>query len=282
MEKVTEIQQYKDLVKEIKGKFGRLDTNCMSGSRGMETPISKGTVSCETVPGGILFYVDEGMYLRLYYHLGKGAMFPRLTAPKPVLLEEPDNCDRRKEYLDGLFARAGGQGFEKVALNLMVSRNPAAEKDAVKEQYLSACRRIEENGFCVTDCMPGMEDDVLDLWKNHLKTTDIPEEHLNFSGDETQRVVCAVDREGHVKGVNWWQIRGRNCEIRHTVTAPDSYKKGIGYALVMAALADAADMGCSNAFTYISDVNYRSLGMYSKAGMAVNGKVSYQYMLKEQ
>ena len=108
----------------------------------------------------------------------------------------------------------------------------------------------------------------------------MPREHLDFADDASQNVVCVLDEKGHVAGVHWWKVSGASCELRHTVTHPDHYRKGVGSYMINRSLASALSAGCRSAYTFIDAENSRSLRMYDKLGLAPNGHRSFQFIKK--
>lgn len=269
--------ELKRLIGDLRLECGSLKTNApmfwtsQAGSPGQEP------LKYELHDGALLFFCDEGLYERLIYFVSDAGCLPMMNRVKSILIEEPLSD---QSWSSILFSRLEELGWCRVANNLQVSMSLDARGPEVSCGLSAAEERLRGKNMQIVECSADMVPEVLDLWSSLLKPTDVPMNHRNFLQDPTQKAACVVDGGGAVCGANWWKTDGRSCEIRHTVTAPDRHRCGVAYAMVLAALSSAIEEGCKSAFTYIDELNSRSLGLYGKVGMLPNGKVAVQYLLK--
>lgn len=280
MFQLKDIEQYKKLKGEAKDKLGKLSSNCFLTSGGMAAIIERQPVLYEVYDQGVVFYIDEGTYYRAFYFLDSEKGLPEMRQDKLVEIEEPDSNGRRSTYLMQFFQELEQAGWKRIARNIQVSSTLAERSQQIERDYQDALDAAAGQGFSIANCPKRHAARVVELWSTFLHETDIPAEHVNFADDPSQRVVVVLNDDDYVCATNWWRWQGGQCEIRHTVTDPAYYKRGLGYLLQCAAMKDALDNGCRTVFTYIDDRNYRSIGMFEKAGIVANGKTTVQYGLQ--
>ena len=273
------VEQVDELRRALAERVGKLRTNLTLGPGRISCAIERGMVRYEARPESLLVFKDEGAFELVYYYLAECEAFPRMTWEKPVVIEEIDQGGVNTAWREA-FARAlRDRGWRLAAANLQVAMDLSdgeGEIDALLERSSAALR---ERGLSFEECGTERADEVVALWREHLKATDVPADHFGFAGDASQNVVCVVDGEGSLCGVNWWRCAGRTCEVRHTVTVPDRQRQGIGLAMLAYTLDAARRAGCTRAYTYIDEENTRSLALYGKCGFSENGRSARQYVL---
>ena len=280
MEIVESIDQYKSLKSAVKQRCGSLASNFFLTSGGLSRILELQGLSYVEYPQGLVMFADEGTYYRAFYYLDPNRPLPDISQDKMVVIEELDNNGKRDEYLSDFFAKLEAGGWQRVARNVQVYSSLDNRGDEIRDKFRRAQDNLIEQGFHIEECPERHVDRVISLWKEWLRKTDLPSEHMGFIGDPSQTVICVLNDNDEVCGTNWWRLQGGVCEIRHTVTNPRFYKRGIGYAMQLVAMADAVDIGCRGVFTYIDDRNYRSLAMFEKAGIVENGRITVQYSLE--
>jgi len=280
-QKIASVEQLDNMRKQYKERLGGLDTNCYSGITSLADSIEAERVAVSLTEQGLLVFVDEGSYERLFYYLRKQNTdcFPRVSAAKPTVLEELDSSGRRGAYIELLGERLAASGWRMLARNLQVSSALDGRRTEIEASFQASKEGIMSQGLRLGLGTRENSDEVIHLWKQYLRPSDIPRIHLAFAEDENQRVICAINDQGAVCGVNWWSYRGLTCEVRHTVTHPDYLHRGIAYSLLMASLYAACQDGCAQATTFIDQENSKSLHLYEKAGITVNGRTSTQFLL---
>lgn len=283
MNKVTDYSEFQFLYKENKKRFSKIDTNCLFPGKIIRDSIANGQLFYRSFPEGLVLYIDEINLYRAYYFLDAECQLPDMSADKIILIEELDDQERRKEYLDKFRNKLETAGFFQESCNYQLEVDLLKNRDLICENYKNAFTRINISGL-LTTCEPNADqnEQILQLWKNSLKQTDVPISHTNFYNDNEQHVICVTDPQGNVCGVNWWTFRGNCVEIRHTVTHPNYYHKGIGNFIMSFVLNTALNEGVVIGMTYVEEQNYRSFGMMHKAGLKENGRVSYQFLLENK
>lgn len=279
MEKIETIEQFKALKTKAKELHGKLDTNCYLTNGGMESIMRVQNLYYAEFEQGLVLYADEGSYYRILYFLDSSQPLPDMRQDKMIEIEEPDSFGRRAKYLDAFFAKLEAAGWKRVARNVQVSSTLQDKAEQITSDYEGALQAVEVQGLHLVNCPERHADRVVELWRGWLHETDIPIEHVHFLDDPKQRVVVVLNDDDFVCATNWWRFAGKSCEIRHTVTDPAFYQRGLGYLLQCAAMKDALDNGCTSIFTYIDDTNYRSIKMFEKAGIVENGRTTVQYAL---
>lgn len=274
-------EQFKALYQAQKQLHGKLVSNCLLPGKTVQEALSRGTLYAKELPDGFVLYGREGeeaSFYTLYYFLKPEAEMSDLASDLPVLLEEPDANDRRAAYLSELEGRLDRVGFLRIAKNVLVEIAPDAVAQN-EERFAALAETYRLNGWKIVVDPHGTQlEEAFALWRAHLKPTDLPQGHFSTDTAETH-IVCVLDRDGSVIGVNRWETHDGICEIRHTVTRPDSLRKGIGTFLILYALKQAASDGMRTAFTYIDEKNVRSLAMYEKIGFRRTEKTCRQYLL---
>jgi len=280
MKQITSFEEYRRIHGAVKAGHEKLETNCSMTSSGLRAIIEDGVVLYEEVEQGLILYVDERSYYRVIYFLDPGMPLPDMRKEKSVSIEELDSNGRRRAYLDGFFGRLESAGWKRTAHNLCVEGNLGEMAAWVEDEFPRRADLLSARGLTLAPCTSRHVDAAIALWHDYLHMTDIPSEHLAFMGDEEQHVTCVLNADDQVCGVNWWSINGARCEIRHTVTDPGYYNQGLAYTMVLEALHEAVKAGCRIAYTYIDEVNYRSLALFEKLGIVPNGRTTTQYLLE--
>ena len=297
LDTIKTYEEYKALYKRTKARLRGMDSNCLLPGRTIRECLAQGDLYYMELPQGAALFIDEERYIRLYYYLDMEQPFPDLRCDKLLLLEEVDSNDRRKAYLDRLLPILRNAGYTLEAHNLQVEIYLPDHMEQIRAQYEKAAETIRANGLRAVyysaeeqpggaaneqpgGAAAGLYTEILDLWSKYLKPSDVPVTHTRFDRDREQVVLCVLDEPGRVCGVNWWIFRGTTSEIRHTVTHPGHYRKGIGNYMMLRALTDAAEHGCHLAIGYADVTNDKSLGMLEKSGFYKNGKESLQFVLE--
>lgn len=274
-------EQFKTLFREEKERRGKLFSNCLLPAKAVRKALSEGKVYVRKLEQGLALYSDEGKnapYYRLFYFFGENAEMTGLAMDKPVLLEEPDMNDRRAAYLSALQERLERAGFKKVAKNYVVEI-PVPQPAENTEKLRMLQEQMDARGYrTVVDPTGKQLEEAFALWRGFLKPTDLPQEHFEI-GKNGAHLVCLLDRNDKVCGVNRWETHDGACEIRHTVTSPDCLRQGIGNYLSLYVLEYAAKENARVGIGFFDETNYRSIAMLEKVGFKRSGKIILQYML---
>ena len=268
VKQVESLDDYKILVRKNKSRLGKAVTNCRLLSSAFLRPIESGRLFWERVPNGLVFLMDEGGYLNVFYHLREGSTLPSLNTGKVLLVEEVVRSGAQPSQL------LDSSGFTCVRQNL---------------QYSYTCENVMEEscpqnvtGHHLTRCEDeAMASQVISLWERHLAVFDVPADHLDFlaCGDT---VLCAVDNEGAVAGAYWWHDAGRTRNARHVVVGQAHRRKGIARALMLSCLFDARQTGILRVLTWISDTNAASIALHESIGYTRTGQEIWQYERDER
>ena len=280
---LSDYSEFKKLYETAKNNIGKPDTNCLFPGTVVKDGIRQEILYYRVFPEGLVLFLDEGNLYRVYYFLDSSKPIPDLSCGKTLLIEELDNNNRREEYLNSFAEKLTRSGFYLESRNIQFEINLAEKQQWIRDEYARALHRIESNGFSFT-VQPDHEqaEQVLEIWKNNLKPTDVPLSHTRFETDDEQSVVCVVDRDGRVCGTLWWINRGNYCEIRHIVTHPDHYRKGISNFTMLYSFMRASENGSKIVISYMDVHNENSILMHKRAGMTQNGKVSLQFILEAE
>ena len=269
MEPVTDLGQYKALIKEKKGQFLRILTNNMQLAGAMTPYIAEGRLFYEDFPQGLAFYLDEGQWYELTYYWDPEGMPGSFRQEKPVIAGEMIRNGSEESAESFL----GQNGFRRYRTNLQVER--VLNDTDVNAVY--AERKAADQGFTWRFCEDdALFEDVLDLWDGYLELGDVPLDHRLRHPED--RILCIFEGE-QLAAVNWWRNTRSGSEGRHTVTHRNYQHRGLAYAMLGLWCRYAAEAGARKAFTWINETNLPSLGLYSKAGFKENGRKSIQYIL---
>ena len=279
--KLINEEQFKTLFKEEKERRGKLVSNCLLPTKAVSKALAEGNVYVRKLPQGLALLCEEGKnapYYKLFYFFGEDSEMTGLRADKPVLLEEPDMKDRRAAYLSVLQERLERAGFKKVAKNYVVEIGIPQPKENT-EKFLALQEQMNERGYrTVVDPTGKQLEEAFALWRGFLKPTDLPQEHFEI-GKNGAHLVCLLDRNDKVCGVNRWETHDGVCEIRHTVTSPDCLRQGIGNYLSLFVLEYAVKEQARVGIGFFDETNFRSIAMLEKVGFRRSGKIILQYIL---
>lgn len=277
-------EQFKALFHEEKERRGKLFSNCLLPAKAVQKALSEGKVYLKQLQQGLALFCEEGdhaPYYRLLYFFEENAQMTGLGMDKPVLLEEPDRNDRRAAYLSNLEPRLERAGFRKVAKNYVVEIAVPQPKEN-KERLRSLQEQMDARGYrTVVDPSGKPLEEAFALWRGFLKPTDLPQEHFEI-GKNGAHLVCLLDQNDNVCGVNRWETHDGNCEIRHTVTSPDCLRQGIGMYLSLYVLEHAEQEHARVGIGFFDETNFRSIAMLEKVGFRRSGKIILQYLLSAQ
>lgn len=277
MEKVASLQAYKELVRAAKERAGRIDSNCVLMSSGMEPYIRERRLYARAYPEGLVLYADEGRYYELYYYWQPDAPLADFHADKPVSAVEVISPGKREAYAARMEEKLLAAGFRLFKTTLQLEADLTRLGYSPEEELARRMDELKAQGLSLRYCDETLLPQVQRLWEKYLDPMDVPCDHL--AEGENERILCVTDREDRVAAVKWWRCAGRTQEGRHTVTDPAWYRHGLGTTLLLAQFRYALEHGIAKNITWVSDENVRSLAMCQKVGLALNGKSSKQYIL---
>ena len=268
VERVESLDDYKSLVRENKSRLGKAVTNCRLLSSAFLGPIGDGRLFWERVPNGLVFLVDEGGYLNVYYHVQEGTALPSLNTGRVLLVEEVVRSGARPSQL------VASSGFLCVRRNLQYSLtcdNMAGKGDTQ-----------DVDGYRIARCTDdAMASQVVSLWEEGLGAFDVPADHRDFLA-QGDTVLCAVDKNDELAGAYWWHDAGRTRNARHVVVAENHRRKGVAQALVRSCARDAAQAGMLRVLTWISEDNAASISLHVGVGYKPTGQQIWQYKRDER
>ena len=277
MEKVATLEEYKGLVRGVKERAGKIDSNCILMSSAMEPYIREGRLFFRAFPEGLVLYADEGRYYELYYYWQPDAPFGEFMADKPVSAVEVISPGKREAYAVRMEEKLLSAGFSLFKTTLQLEADLTDLPYPLEEELSRRLEALKAQGITLRYCDDALLSQVRLLWETYLDPMDVPCGHLEESAEE--RILCAVDKSGKVAAVKWWRCVNRTQEGRHTVTDPAWYRHGLGTALLLAQFLYGREHGMTKNVTWVSDENVRSLAMCQKVGLVLNGRSSKQYTL---
>ena len=280
MNRIFDYQQFVDLYSRTKLNLGRLNSNCLIPGKVLPETIKKGDIYYEEFPTGFVLFssVDApfGFY-KVFYFFTDFEKFPDIKSDLPLLIEELDSNNKRAKYLESFIPKLESAGFHKSAEN-NIYEICDINSDIISD-YEFREKKLLNDGFTIkSNPDPENFNSIINMWDCYLKQTDVPYEHKQYSQENAAHIVYMVSPGNEICGVNWWNLSNTNCEIRHTVTKPDYYRKGIGTCMILYALRHAYLKGYKTAYTYIDAENDKSINMYQKIGFNKNGKISRQFI----
>ena len=277
MDTIRDLTQYKELIRETKRRFGKVDQNSILMSGAVEKYIKNGHLFFREYEHGTVFWIEEGRYYKLYYYWMPGAALDDFRCEKPVVIEELDNHGTRSDYISRFTPTLEAAGFRLYKTNQQVELNPSDPSLGLEERFSAEEARMAMEGLHFHYDDGSHMPQASALWKAHLDLADVPLDHTVLGPDDT--LLCVLDGSGSVAATHWWRHTGKSSEGRHTVTHPDYYRRGLASAMLCAWCLDAKQRGIRKASTWISTTNFRSLALYQKVGFTPNGRVSRQYIL---
>ena len=99
MERVKNLDEYKELLRWNKARFESLEKNCFLLASGMNKFILENRLYAEKYENGLVFFIDEGRYYNLYYFWKKEAELEDFRQDKPVLIEEINTLFNSRQSL---------------------------------------------------------------------------------------------------------------------------------------------------------------------------------------
>ena len=278
MEQIRSVEEYKEAVRSNKQRLTAVMKNAVLMTNAIAGYISRGKLFRETCDNGLLLFLDEEAYYKLYYFWEEGKPLIGLRREKPVLVEELSSRGSRDEEIREREPFLFGGGFEYKKNNLQVEFLPGSDDCGLMREAEERRSRLEASGIALRYGEEKDMPEITKLWREYLDMTDIPGEHLHLTEDD--KVLCAVDPSGRIVSTHWWRNTVSSSEGRHTVTHPDFYRRGLASALLTEWCADARKQGIRRCSTWITDTNHRSLAMYDKLGFRPNGRTSRIYLLQ--
>ena len=279
MEKIHNLDEYKEILRLNKERIGKVEKNCYLMAGAMNKYIIEERLYVETYENGIVLYIDEGRYYNMYYFWKTNCEMADFRQDKPVLIEELDNNGSRTEYIKNIEQFFLDVGFEEFKNNLQLEMSLKDKEKDIENLLSKKMLKLSEYNLQLEFCS---DDDILKksikLWQNSLDATDVPQEHMSLGLDD--KLVCILNEERKVVTTHWWRNTKKNSEGRHTVTDSEYFQRGLASTLLLVWCQDAIKQGAERCFTWVSDINVRSLAMYKKIGFVPNGRSSKQYILK--
>ncbi len=278
MEYISDEKQFKNIIHKLKADHGRLEKNSILLPQTIRKYIDHHQMLLKKYDDGVGVFIDEGNYYNLFLYWQEGKPLEDFRQKKPVLVELLNNGKNTNDNQSDLRYRLIKAGACLFKTNLQVETDLITSSKYSEELVNEDKKRLDEMGLQAVVCKNADTAClVYDLWDEYLDPTDIPAEHKVYSSEE--QLLYIKNKEGGIAATNWWKTSGRVSEGRHTVTIPAYYRKGIASAMLRMWCLDARRAGATKAFTWISDNNTKSLGLYEKIGFLPNSRVSSQYII---
>ena len=280
MERLTSTEEYKTLIKTIKTRFGKVDTNCILMSGSMEPYIREERLYVRHYPNGIVLYVDEGEYYEAYYFWNPAAPLGDLRADKSISVVEANNAGKRDEYIARMEKKLQEAGFVFFKVTTQLELSVPAVWEREEQAFLRQKDELSAGGFQLLSPVPSeLAAPVVELWERELDAMDIPVDHKTFLDRPEDRTACVV-QNGQLAAAYWWRLGRTSAEGRHIVTNPGFTRRGLASLLLRFCIGTMAQDRFSRLITYVSDDNTSSLKLHEKVGFRANGKTNKQFILK--
>ncbi len=149
MEKLKTFDEYTNLIKEVKSACKKPFSNIYYMSRDIKNYIGTGRLSYEKVSGGVLFFLDEELYYRVWLYIDEKAKFIICPQDKKMLVRNIYKSGEKEESLQCIDHRLEESGFQKEGTTIGIQgelQNLLQKCEKIKK-YAEA---MERKGFrCV-------------------------------------------------------------------------------------------------------------------------------------
>lgn len=284
MERVSDIIQYKQLLKETKKQYGRLQTNCFLFAPDIQKYIDQQRLFFETGDQGIFFFVDEKKFYQTYYHVSTEMERLDIAATdKPMLIRTIYMKDAKTEAqkkIDRLITAAGFHLLDTTTHEYVVAEDNLAEMGAMYERME---QRLERYGLELLVAKERHLDQMLTLRDNEpeLKVFHIPyqtrEEELEAIHEG--RYACIVNQEGEVCAARKVEEVSGNL-YGAWFCVKESYKNKYGLGVVMTGfeMKYAKDHHLPRVYGWIANDNVGSWTYHKRLGVQLTGKVADEWV----
>lgn len=265
-------------IREAKQDFGRTQTNCFFPRQALTAYAADKRLRFYHSRDALLFLGEEGDYAQVYYFLRQGSVFPTVLHEKPLVVTELDANGKQSAHIREAEAALLPAGFHLESRNLCLWIDLKSQEQRLRAELAEAEERLARRGYrYASGEEEAQREQILRLWREHLKPTDIPFSHYDYR--RNGRLVCLVDEAGTVCSVIWWEGSKKASEWRHLVTNPAFLHQGLAYTLVNKWAVCALDEGYLSGFSWCEEHNRASYLLQEKLGSRYLGGQSLQYLL---
>lgn len=265
--------------RDAKKRLEHTLTNCLFPKQALGGYAAEGRLFFYRDDNALLFPGDEGAYYQVYYFLRAGTVFPSLPHDKALVINELDANGKQLPYLRQIEQLLFPAGFRLESRNLCMWISLAEHESRLRSELIENENRLSQKGLRFSPVETERQhEQVLELWTEHLKPTDIPLSHFDYRSHGGQ-VLCIADKAGTVCSVIWWAGSNKVSEWRHIVTDPAFLHRGLAYSLLCKWAVSALDAGYANGYSWCEEHNKASFSLQEKLGSRFLGRQSLQYLL---
>lgn len=285
MKSVASINEYLNILKDVKNKYSPIYTNCYMFKPEIERLIHQGRLSYEETEGGVVFYSDESTHYQAYYHVNISRKFEISKKEKDVLIRNIYVDGRKNGKLEEMEARISETGFVLEDRMGQIEGKPETILENIKRPYRISNRFLTAEGFQLTTASKDMLDEIR---KMQLEIEEIPYYQFSYYSDEELmeeiaqgHLMCILSPEQEICAVRHFFIEGTG--IYGWVAVKEAYKKKYGMAVVFSEymLNYAVEHGLKP-MGWITDTNSASIQYHTKIGYHWTGRYMDEWLLKTE
>ena len=278
MEKINSLKDFNDLVSLFKESNPEIICNFPINRGVFSKSINEGTFFGCFYENGLYFFIDEDNYYVLYYIIQKDSLLERIMVDKDVLINEAIIIKKERDDFEIKYDELLlNSNFEIESVNLQFEINVDEKKEEIKKVISGSDSYFKKKDYWFEIKDMKENHDVIALWNDNLKKTDIPKEHYN-SG----KVLCVFDRNNQLIAVGWFNLLDKISEWRHVIVSNEHRDFSLALIMYYLWMEQALQHGITKGIGWVEKENKPSLAMNDVVGFKRNGRVSIQYVLKKE
>ena len=273
---VKDLNHYSALIKENNARHADRVTNCFLMPQEIAELTQKGLLSYRVCAAGRLFFLDCGVYDRLYFFVSPQHPIGSIDKDKPVVREFVQSqlrpADEKAELIKARWREAG---FTHNTTTLRMRRREAGMHN--NAQALSPVA-----GISVAQAGEAELDDVAAVWRASFDplVNLLPSDAEQHAAMQAGELYCAIDDEtGQVVGAAQFRFTKSTGYIWHIAVLPAFRNRHIGQALTRHYFYLAQLRQISNHLLWVVESNQGAIRFHQRNGYQFDGTYSQQYLL---
>lgn len=283
MKKIATMDEYIQLLKDIKKKYSPIFTNCYMFKSEISRLITQNRFYYEEIEGGGIFYADELTHYQAYYHVNIDCKIHFNKKEKDIVIKNIYLDGRKPEKIKRIEQKIAQTGFELVDRMGQIEGDPKVILQNIERPFRISERILKQEGFQLTPAKKEMLNEIRDM---QLQINEIPYYQFSYYSDEELideadqgHLVCILNPNDEICAVRHFFIEGSG--IYGWIAIKEPYKKKYGMAIVFSEYTLRYAMEHDlKVLGWITDTNSVSIQYHHKIGYHWTGRYADEWLLR--
>lgn len=275
MKKITNFEQYTELFSHLQQKYPDMVYNHMMLPGEISHALEKNKLFYETSENGLIFYIKEKDFYKLYFFISEDAVLTVSHKDRPLLIEciytarRPDPCVQKMQR------KLSATSFVPYVENKRI-------RARIEETSGLSLENVQlKSGFFWRFACDADISVLYKLWKvMDIYNSTIPETEELQEFIQNREILC-VCQNNQVCGVVRLKVENKKTgSIWLVAVDPHFRRQGIATELYRLSFSVLRNRGCTRVIEWCDETNKAVLSVSKQLGFQFDGIISNSYILK--